>query len=83
MTHGKIILSAAALVVTAVSAFTTKGTKTGRHQLFTHTGACSTVTCATLATGTHSNTCAISAGVTLYTDAGCTHAWNGATTASL
>lgn len=82
MTHGKIILSAAALVVTAVSAFTAKGSKSGRHQLYTHTGYCNGVTCATLAAGLQSSTCSIGI-VILYTDAGCTHEWRGATTATL
>jgi hypothetical protein len=87
MRHGKIILSAAALVVTAVGSFAFNNSKKGfTHPLYTTvqtTNRCSTVRCAT-ATVAQQNQTPCATNVKYYTDiTNCVHQYNGLTTVIL
>jgi hypothetical protein len=97
MTQGKIILSAAALAITAIGSFAFRSTKTSNHKLYTttnikrgNTGFCETIRCFTLSSGSTQHACKVGS-TNYYTNvgspsnlnAGCTNKWTHATTATL
>jgi len=88
MRHGKIILSAAALAVTAIGSFAFNGSKKGHTKpLFTTVNQdvkCQNVVCATASSGA-SQPCPTGGGAIIYyTDPGtCQHAYLGLTTLTL
>lgn len=82
MKHGKIVLSAAALIVTVASslAFKVQHKFNNRLQLFTNPGTCHAVSCYTVAAGGTGNNC--SAGVTYYTANNCSNVYSGVKTST-
>jgi len=89
MRHGKIILSAAALAVTAISSFAFNGAKKGQSRpLFTTVNQdekCTNIVCATAITIGSSVPCPTNGGsIVYYTDQGtCQHPFAGLTTVAL
>jgi hypothetical protein len=92
MSQAKFVLSAAALVISAVGSFAFRSTKTNNHKLYTTTnikrgssGFCQTVRCFTLASGTPEHKCKPGViGTNYYTNVNnCTNKWSGGTTSTL